>query len=442
MKLFRMAGLAAGLILVLVWTGCGDTYRPVATPIAPVGGSPQAQRLALVVYEATPSCAANARVTTCTCPDGATVASRTAPCGPGLTSQIDVSGDEDMADVQVGVLGPVSGTTQNYAVFASIGNFVANNDDDTVSEFGTFDPGVTPALISLPTESQPVAMADSAAASTLYVADLSGNSVAAVSEITNASATATPLAVGASPAALAANPTGTKVYVANRDDGTVSVITTVDNALNATTGGPIPVGPRPIYMVLNSQGSEVYVLNQGGTPPSISAIDTFQDKVICPGTPPCTTSLPLNSGSAPNYMIFDPYLLRLYVSDPVAKQVTVFDASQTSPVLPSLLKTIPVGVQPGALAALPDGSRVYVADMGAASSCQVQVITTANNTVSPYNCLTLTLGAPTWIAISGDGSKLYVTETAGTSIITTSNNQVIKTITAPANMTPVYVVSQ
>jgi len=450
MKLFRMAGLAAGLMMVLVWVGCGDTYRPVAIPIAPAGGNPQAQRMALVVYAAAPSCTANA----CTCPGGIPVANSAVPSCPGMTSQIDVSGDLDMADVPVGELSPVSGSVLNsgatysgfaqaYALIGIDEVFVANNDDDNVFEFPAFSPGVTPIIIGLPPASQAVAMAEVSSASTVYVADKDANGVTAISEVTNASATAMPLPVGKSPVAMAVNTSGSKVYVANRDDNTVSVITTVDNVLNATTGSAIAVGTKPVSIVSNSLGSAIYVLDQGEGPgtPTIYVIDPFTDTVTgAVGNGP--KQFPgFQSAVSPNFMIFDPHLARLYVSDPGAGQVIAFDASQSGPRVPVYMQTIAVGSQPGAMAALPDGSRVYVADMGATSTCQVQVINTSSNTIVG-SCLTLPLGAPTWLAMSGDGSKLYVTETGGTSIISTSNNALVTTIPPPTNMTPVYVVSQ
>jgi DNA-binding beta-propeller fold protein YncE len=459
MKLLRIVGMAAGLVLVLVWTGCGDTYRPVATPIAPGGGSPQAQRVAVVVYESTPTCT---NATTCTCPAGNAVANSTAPCGPGLTSQIDVSGDVDMADVKVGVLGPApgsvlsppsgstpnSGFTQNFVLIATEGLYAANNVDSTISEFPSFTPGATATIIGSASGSQPVAMVESVANSTIYVANLDTQSVSAISESTNASVTAQPLSVGVSPVALVATVDGTKVYVANRDpapgapspNGSVSVITSADNAVNANTGGNITVGVKPIRMVSNSLGSEIYVLNQGdgtGTnPPSISVIDPSLDSVV--GTIVQSTNF---SAVSPNYMIFDSHLQRLYVSDPVAGKVFVFDASQTGTGLPVWLKTITVSGQPGALSLLADGSRVYFVNFGATSTCQVEIISSASNTVT-NNCLTLPLGAVSWLAVSGDGSKVYATELGGTSIISTATNAVVNTIAAPANLTPVYVVSE
>jgi DNA-binding beta-propeller fold protein YncE len=482
MKLFRMAGLAAGLMMVLVWTGCGDTYRPVATPIAPVTGSPEAQRVALLVYAASPSCITTKTSTTCTCPDGTSASASTSPCpkSPGSTTQIDVSGDDDMADVKIGDISPVfspdSGITQTYAIFATEGIYVANNNDNDLFQFPTFSPGATSTIISLPPSSQPVAMAEVIDSSTIYVANYAQNNVSVISETTNAATTATPLLVGNSPVALAVNKSGTKVYVANyaadkNGNFDVSVISTVDNAVDATAGGPITVGNKPVSITSNSLGSEMYVLNQGDpqsqpvTLPTISAIDPFLDAVICSTGSSCKTSVTLSSSTdtaiSPNYMVFDPSLQRLYVGDPVAGQIWVFDASQTgTPGLPVLITVIPVGAQPGAFvvlsdgsrlggqpgafAVLPDGSRVYVANMTPGASCQVQVISsTTNNVMSGSSgCISLTEGTPTWIAVSGDGSKVYVTETNGTSIIRTSDNTVIKTVAAPANMTPVYVISE
>jgi YVTN family beta-propeller protein len=55
-------------------------------------------------------------------------------------------------------------------------------------------------------------------------------------------ATGSPIPVGSVPIGVAVTPDGSKVYVANQVDGTVSVIST---ATNTVTGSPIPVGTFP-----------------------------------------------------------------------------------------------------------------------------------------------------------------------------------------------------
>jgi YVTN family beta-propeller protein len=89
--------------------------------------------------------------------------------------------------------------------------------------------------------------------------------------------------------------------------------------------------------------------------------------------------------------------------------------------------TIPVGTYPEGVAVTPDGSKVYVTNDGSNS---VSVIATATNTVTT----TITVGtAPFGVAVTPDGSKVYVTNAKrlgpGTvSVIATATNTVTATI--------------
>src|SRR5262249_31305315 len=68
--------------------------------------------------------------------------------------------------------------------------------------------------------------------------------------------------VGSFPGGIAVNPAGTFAYVANQDDGTVSVIRTSDNTV---VGGPIPVGVQPWGVAVTADNALVYVgLGNGG----------------------------------------------------------------------------------------------------------------------------------------------------------------------------------
>jgi YVTN family beta-propeller protein len=90
--------------------------------------------------------------------------------------------------------------------------------------------------------------------------------------------------------------------------------------------------------------------------------------------------------------------------------------------------TIPVGGGPFGVAVSPDGSKVYVGNSSFPSNT-VSVIDTATNTVSatiPDDFF------PEGVAVSPDGSKVYVTHLSGrVSVIDTAANIVIATIPIP-----------
>ena len=66
------------------------------------------------------------------------------------------------------------------------------------------------------------------------------------------------ITVGGAPDGVAVSPDGTKAYVTNYTDGTVSVINTGTNAL---IGGPITVGTSPSGVAFSPDGTKAYVAN-------------------------------------------------------------------------------------------------------------------------------------------------------------------------------------
>ena len=56
------------------------------------------------------------------------------------------------------------------------------------------------------------------------------------------------------------SPDGTRLYVANSVDNTVSVI---DTTTGTTVGPPIPVGTGPMAVAVSRDGARVYVVGLG-----------------------------------------------------------------------------------------------------------------------------------------------------------------------------------
>jgi hypothetical protein len=121
----------------------------------------------------------------------------------------------------------------------------------------------------------------------------------------------------------------------------------------------------------------VYVLTQGGG--QLVPIDTATNTVL-----PSQTTLSVGAGA--NFLLYDPHLNRLYVTNPSTGMVYVFsatggvDAGGTANDTPTLLAAIdmkkganapcPNGCSPVSVAALPDGSRFYVASYQTQAPCQ------------------------------------------------------------------------
>jgi YVTN family beta-propeller protein len=85
--------------------------------------------------------------------------------------------------------------------------------------------------------------------------------------------------------------------------------------------------------------------------------------------------------------------------------------------------SIPVGSGPTGVAVTPDGSKVYVANYGGGSGSIVSVINTATNTVG-----SITVGSgPFGVAVTPDGSKVYVANIGSNtvSVINTATDAVV-----------------
>src|SRR5213594_616950 len=223
----RLGGL---LLLTLICTGCGDTFRPVATPISPPPPDPSSFHYVLVI-------------------------SSNGPSNPGSSTRIDVSGDTNVGVAKLG-LGPV------HAALLPNGAriYVANSLENTVSSYLPTD--VTAVItVSFPASAVP-AFVHTTQNDTVYVA--SGNAVpgnaGTVSAISTSSNVITStIQVGTNPVALAETPDGKKLYVANQGSGFVTSINTIDKTVNPS----IPTGTSPVWAVARSDSARVYVLNQG-----------------------------------------------------------------------------------------------------------------------------------------------------------------------------------
>ena len=329
--------------LILAGSGCGDVYRPIAIPIQPVPPSPSAVHYVISLS------------TNGVCPPQINE-----PCGQGASTRIDVSGDSSVAAAQVG-LNPVHATVTPNG--SSV--YVANQVEDTVSFYSPAS--VAPvSSISLPAGSSPVFVAATDNTS-VYVANSGNNTVSDIS--INTEAVVRTANVGPSPVALAELPNAQKVYVANRGtganpvNGSVQVISALDGSVSLIANSS---WNSPVWMVARADNARVYALDQGTG--LVSAIDTSSDSVI--------GSAVVQPGA--NFMSYDPNLSRLYITNPVAQSLTVLNASNDAlPVLGQVSfaasaasnAPCPNGCIPLSVAALPDGSRAYVASYQIAGSC-------------------------------------------------------------------------
>jgi YVTN family beta-propeller protein/VCBS repeat-containing protein len=229
-----------------------------------------------------------------------------------------------------------------------------------------------------------------------YVANQGTNTVSVLDAATGA-AVGSPIVVGSAPTGVAASPDGSKVYVTNRTSGSVSVIRTSDNKVVNT----ITVGTQPESVTFSTDGTRAYVTNYGSK--SVSVIDATL------ATPKVITTIS-NVGTNPRGIAYVQTANgpRVYVANSGAGTVSVINAStnkliDTKPSTALTVDPISVGSAPQQIAVSPDGTRIYVTNQ---SSNSVSVINTATNALDGA---AIAVGSkPAGIALSADGSTLYV----------------------------------
>ena len=412
MTVVRAAGV---LLLMLICLSCGETYRPVATPIIPSLPNPGFSHFALVI-------------------------SGNGSDHPGASTSINVSGDTAESQSTVGLM-PV----QAAVVLNGTRVYVANSHDDTVSTFSPTSP--TPVTtISLPAGSAPSFVATAENAS-VYVANSGNNTVSAITMASNVlEQPVYGIAVGIDPVWLAETPNLQKLYVANRGNGagggSVTSINPVDRSVNPPISNAIWVSP--VSVAARSDSNRAYVLDQGSG--LVWPIDTASDSVLLPeqcGHNPCSVSV----GVGANFMLYDSTRNRLYVSNPANNTVTYLDASTDA-----LTATVLAIANPISVAVLPDGTRAYISSAAFSTSGGVTYVTsrvTVINASSGSTTTTIPLStvkaqpgcgpnpSELSMAAAADSSRVYVgnCDAGNVAIIQTLSDTMLLQLPAPESAT-------
>ncbi len=257
-----------------------------------------------------------------------------------------------------------------------------------------------------------------------YIANANYNKVSAINTVTNTLLASIP--VGSYPQGVAVSNDGSKVYVTNLRDGTLSIIDVNTNTLAAPS---IKIAANPFGVCVSPDGNWVYVtsiaLNE------VVFINTSN-----------YLQVPIKVGTSPTGVAVSADGSLLYVANSRSNTVSVINTATFA-----VVYTIPVGLNPNGLALSPDGTLLYVLN---SDSNSVWIINTANQTVASQ----IPVGnQPFGIAQTIDGGRLYITNSQSNtvSVINTANNKVVATInvgTAPLGVsispdgTKVYVANQ
>ncbi|HLZ40355.1 MAG TPA: hypothetical protein VKQ11_05300 [Candidatus Sulfotelmatobacter sp.] len=251
----------------------------------------------------------------------------------------------------------------------------------------------------------------------------STDSVASLSPATNTVTQIGYLAAGSHPIAMAETANAQNLYVLNQGtdslgNHTITDISPTDLSTIASIATGTTPGSTPIWAAARGDNQRVYALTQGDIATQESgkllAIDTVSNTIL-----PAQASLS-QVGVAANFLLYDPHLNRLYVTsggipNPTAANsgdaaVYVFsttggtDSAGAANDTPTLLMKIPMtigstacpgGCQPVSVAALPDGSRFYVASYRSETNCADPAVGAANPCMIPmltiFDALSMTV---------------------------------------------------
>jgi YVTN family beta-propeller protein len=160
--------------------------------------------------------------------------------------------------------------------------------------------------------------------------------------------------VGGLPEGMAQSPDGERLYVTSlypqsRNDDTpqIGTLTTIDTATHMAVGEPIKVGANPKGLVVSRGGTRIYVANEADN--TVSVIDTDTN----------TGLASISVGRGPNAVALSPDGARLYVTNSLENTLSVIDTTTNT-----ATHRLRVGRYPHGIALSPDGSRIYVANLG------------------------------------------------------------------------------
>jgi YVTN family beta-propeller protein len=432
MNFMRKAALAAVLSCAVIWSSCGDTYRPIAYPQIPPGPDPSSG-------------------------DYVVVANNNGNSSPSSATIIDVSGGTNVGDRRLGV------GVQQMFFDAGLSTIMApNSGSDSISvtsissangQQGSvltrlLDQGSTPISLAPVNYSY---FSSTYVVNTGFVSPCSSTGSVRQFDLSSHVAISSNICVGPTPVYAVLSPDQSQLFVLD-SDGHVYVVNTKSET--ADTANPITVGSNPVYARLSLDGKYLYVLNSGSG--NISVIDLAFTSASSAVVGTVSTG-----GSSPSYMTIDRKLQRLYVANTGSNTVSMFDVTNSK--TPVAIQTgISVGSSPNSLAVLMDGSKVYVSNSG---TYTVSVIDAVSQNADPnagplgYRAIkTVTVGATAtpstpsaapsdtstrvnWLAASRDGSRVFAATTVSgdlnnaTSIIDTKTDTLVK----DSNGNPIYV---
>ncbi len=278
--------------------------------------------------------------------------------GPQTGADTKVNGVDCAANAAAsGPARPVGHLQVRLTASASRVIYVADLSGNAVAVLDATDDSL---ITSIPVGTRPRGLALTPDGSLLLVSNSGSASISVIDTATQKVVSTIALPAGSSPYGIAVTPDGAFAYVANFiTQGSVFAIDIAKRAVLTT----IAAGKQPIHVAVRPDGSLVYVANFGGG--NMTVIDVLTNSA--------TTTIPVTTPSA---IATDNNGRRIFVTNVLDNgTVTVFDATTYA-----VLKTIPVGGLPVALAESPSGQYLFVANVnsGFVTRINLETLSTVN----------------------------------------------------------------
>ena len=335
-----------------------------------------------------------------------------AACGGGQTQP---EGTEQPAAA-------VSDGTAGTGLQGSYGVYVTN---EVSGDLTVIDPATHTAIATIPLGKRPRGVRASPDGSRLYIA-LSGSPISPPGVDESTLPPADPAADGigvvdaesltlltilrgpSDPEQTSVSADGTRLYIANEDVGTASVL----DVASGETVAEFEVGGEPEGVTTSPDGRFVYVTSEEDN--QISVIDTATDRLL--------TQFAV--GARPRDSAFSPDSTRAYVTAENDATISVVDTASHTVV--ETIQLTGENVRPMGIVVSPDGQRVYVSTGRGGT-----VVAIDANTNEPVGAVEV--GARPWgIALSPDGTHLYTANgpSNDVTVVETSTLRVVTKVAA------------
>jgi len=321
-----------------------------------------------------------------------------------------------------------TGTGPNGVAITASGTsvYVTNLTSNTISMYSrNTSTGALTALATptIATGTWPMGIVVSADGTSVYVANHDSNTISMYSRNTGTgalTALATPtIATGLIPGNITISADGTSVYVANRSGNTISMYSrnTGTGALTALATPTIATGTMPIGITISADGTSVYTENINSSTISMYSRNTGTGALTALATPTIAT------GAGPISLTISANGTSVYATNLSANTISMYSRNTGTGALTALATpTIATGANSGDIVVSADGASVYVPN-GTSNTISMYSRNAGTGALTALATPTIaTTANSSYIAISADGTSVYVANTNTNTVSVYSRN--------------------